>query len=107
MTSKSLNSSKKKFDLTQNFKVDKAYVGGFEIYTPHKKPKNQELSLEQKEENKVFSANRIFVEHLIIRLKTFWIAAERFRLKRSNYESVISTVCGLVRLRIGALILPT
>lgn len=97
----------KKFDPNQKFKGDKAYVGGFQISTPHKKPKNQELSLEQKEENKVFSANRIFVEHLIRRLKTFGIAAERFRLKRSNYESVISTVCGLVRLRIGALILPT
>lgn len=96
-----------KFDGNQKFKGDKAYVGGFQISTPHKKPKNQELSLEQKEENKVFSANRIFVEHLIGKLKLWRIAAERFRLKRSNYESVISTVCGLVRLRIGALILLT
>lgn len=96
----------KKFDPNQKFKGDKAYVGGFQMSTPHKKPKNQELSLEQKEENKIFSANRIFVEHLIGKLKNFRIAAERFRLKRSNYESVISTVCGLVRLRIGALILP-
>lgn len=96
----------KKLAPTQKFKGDKAYVGGFQMSTPHKKPKNQELSLEQKKENKVFSANRIFVEHLIRKLKIFRIAAERFRLRRSNYELVISTVCGLVRLRIGALILP-
>lgn len=95
----------KKFNPNQQFKGDKAYVGGFQISTPHKKPRNQELSLEQKEENKVFSSKRIFVEHLIRKLKVFRVASERFRLKRSNYESVISTVCGLVRLRIGALIL--
>ncbi|MCT7986155.1 transposase [Laspinema sp. A4] len=83
----------KKFDPNQKFKGDKAYVGGVQISTPHKKPKNQELSLEQKEENKVLGANRIFVEHLIRRLKNFRIAAERFRLIRSNYESIISTVC--------------
>jgi hypothetical protein len=96
----------KKFNSNQQFKGDKAYVGGFQISTPHKKPRNQELSLEQKEENKVFSSKRIFVEHLIRKLKIFRVASERFRLKRLNYESVISTVCGLVRLRIGALILP-
>lgn len=96
----------KKFDSNQKFKGDKAYVGGFQMSTPHKKPKNQELSLKQKEENKIVSANRIFVEHLIGKLKNFGIAAEKFRLIRSNYELIISTVCGLVRLRIGALILP-
>ena len=30
---------------------------------------------------------------------------ERFRLNKKRYESVILTVCGLVRLRIGSLIL--
>jgi len=32
-------------------------------------------------------------------------ASERFRLNPEKYNSVISTICGLVRLRIGALIL--
>ena len=38
-------------------------------------------------------------------IKIFRIAGERFRLKEENYEKVILTICGLVRLRIGALIL--
>jgi hypothetical protein len=36
----------------------------------------------------------------------FRIAKERFRMKGDKYEQIILTVCGLVRLRIGALILP-
>lgn len=36
----------------------------------------------------------------------FRVAQEMFRLRPKNYEPVILTVCGLVRLRVGALILP-
>ena len=43
----------------------------------------------------------------MIRLvKVFQIAAQRFRLRPQTYQQVILTVCGLVRLRIGALVLP-
>lgn len=73
--------------------------------TPHKKPKNQELTLSQKQENKEFYASRIFVEHVIRLIKLFRVAQERFRLNRETYEQVLLTVCGLVRLRIGALVL--
>ena len=62
------------------------------------------MPAEIKEENKKKSQQRIFVEHLIRILKIFRIASERFRLNSKNYEQVILTVCGLVRLRIGALI---
>ena len=48
---------------------------------------------------------RIFVEHVIRLLKIFGIARERFRLKEKSYEKVVMVVCGLVKLRIGALIL--
>ena len=57
-----------------------------------------------KEENKKKSQERIFVEHLIRILKIFRIASERFRLNSESYSQVILTVCGLVRLRIGAFI---
>ena len=53
-----------RFDSQQFFSGDKAYVGEPQITTPYKKPKNGELSQEQKEENKMLSSNRIFVEHL-------------------------------------------
>ena len=93
-----------KFAPSQKFKGDKAYCGEKQIAIPHKKPRNQELALSQKQENKEFSASRIFVEHVIRLIKLFRVAQERFRLNR-DYEQVILTVCGLVRLRIGALFL--
>jgi hypothetical protein len=84
---------------------DKAYVGEAQISTPSKKPKNGELTTEEKEENKKLSSRRIYVEHLIRSIKIFRVAQERFRLHKSRYKSVLLTVCGLVRLRIGSLIL--
>ena len=73
-----------KFDEKQTFKADKAYVSEPRIITPKKKPKNRELTLEQKEKNKEISSERIF---------------------KDKYESVVLTVCGLVRLRIRTVII--
>ncbi|WP_332949957.1 MULTISPECIES: hypothetical protein [unclassified Microcoleus] len=47
----------------------------------------------------------MFVEHVIRLLKIFRVAAERFRLKPKNYETVILLVCGLIRWRIGAIVM--
>ncbi|WP_333342734.1 transposase family protein [Microcoleus sp. BROC3] len=93
------------FDPQQRFKGDKAYVGEDLITTPIKKPRNRELTTEQKEQNKAFSARRIFVEHRIRTVKIFRVAQERFRLNPPKYEQVILTICGIVRLRMGAGIL--
>ena len=95
----------KGFDPRQTFNGDKGYVGEPSIKTPHKKPKNKELTPEQKQENKEFSSERIFVEHIIRLVKIFRVAQERFRLNRQKYEKIILTICGLVRFRIGALVL--
>jgi IS5 family transposase len=84
---------------------DKAYVGSEQIKTPTKKPPKRELTKEQKEANKKLSQERIFVEHVIRTLKIFRVAQERFRLRKNRYESIIFNCCGLVRLRIGSLIL--
>ncbi len=73
--------------------------------TPKKKPKNGELTESQKKRNKELASDRIFVEHLIRMLKIFRVASERFRLNPSKYEIIIMTICGLVRFRIGALVL--
>ena len=82
-------------------------MGERQIETSHKKQKKQELTPEQKEENQQLSAQRIVVEHVIRLVKIFRVAQERFRLRPQKYELVILTVCGLVRLRVGALILQT
>ena len=61
--------------------------------------------IEIQEENQEKARKRIFVEHVIRLIKIFGIARERFRLKDNNYQKVILTICGLVRLRIGSFIL--
>ncbi|MCH2051358.1 MAG: transposase family protein [Trichodesmium sp. ALOHA_ZT_67] len=57
------------------------------------------MSYKVKKENQKKAQKRIFVEHVIRLIKIFKVARERFRLKESNYEKVILTICGLVRLR--------
>jgi hypothetical protein len=94
-----------KFDSQQRFNGDKSYAGEPTISIPHKKSKNRDLTEAQKRDNKVLSGQRIFVEHVIRLIKIFRIAQDRFRLRTSRYKQVIHTICGLVRLRIRALIL--
>ena len=94
------------FDSHQKFNGDQGYVAEPNIRTPQKKQKKSELTPEQKQQNKELSSERILVEHMIRLVKIFRVASERFRLNSQKYEQVILTICGLVRLRIGALILP-
>lgn len=98
--------SQKDFDTKQKFQGDKGYIGEQSIKTPTKKPKQGELTKIQKERNKKMASSRIFVEHLIRLLKIFRVASERFRLNPGKYKKIITMTCGLVRLRIGALVLP-
>jgi hypothetical protein len=100
-----LRKQQEKFDERQKFQGDKAFQGAERTTTPKKKPRKKEMPQEIKEENKEKAKKRIFVEHVIRLIKIFGVARERFRLKEDNYEKVILTICGLVRLRIGSLIL--
>jgi len=95
----------KKFNVEQRFTGDKGYQGGMNIKTPQKKPRGKELTDLQKDANKEISSDRIYVEHVIRLIKIFRAAKERFRMRKNKYEEVILTICGLVRLRIGTVIL--
>ena len=90
---------------SQKFQGDKAYVGSSAIDTPHKKTRSKDITAQQKQENQEQARKRIFVEHLIRLIKIFRVAAERFRLKPTNYEPVILVVYGLIRWRIGAIVM--
>jgi hypothetical protein len=85
----------------QEFMGDKAYIGAERMTTPHKKPRKKELTDEQRAENKVISGKRIFIEHLMRRLKIFRILSHQFRLNSRRYRSVMLAICGLVRLKLG------
>ena len=94
-----------KFHQEQKFTRDKAYVGEPAIKTPKKKPHIQELTSKEKSQNKELASERIFVEHIIRLLKIFRVAQERFRLNSDKYTQIIMTICGLVILGRGTVIL--
>ena len=50
-----------------------------EVVIPHKKPKNGELTPDQRAENKIISQLRIKIEHTISRLKRFGAVADIYR----------------------------
>ncbi|WP_338422931.1 transposase family protein [Anabaena sphaerica] len=54
-------------------------------YTPKKKPKNRELSLLEKDYNRVLAKARISIEHINRRLKIFKIFGDRYRNRRRRY----------------------
>ncbi len=93
--------TKTKFSEQQRFRGDKAYQGDKSTTTPLKKPRKKQLNAQEKQINKELAKERIFVEHLIRLIKIFRVASERFRLNSHKYEQVVTTICGLVRLRIG------
>ncbi len=91
----------------QGFDGDKAEVGAQHVQTPHNQPRGQALTPEQQAQNKEFSSTRrSLVEQVIRLLRSFRIAKERFRRHPDTYEQVFLTVCGLVRLRLGMIVLP-
>jgi hypothetical protein len=67
---------------------------------PFKKQRNQFLSDDEKEYNKIHSKKRIIVEHTISRLKKYRIQSEVFRNKLRKYNKVSDIVAGLVNYRI-------
>ena len=66
---------------------------------PFKKPKNGELTENQKRKNKKFRSKRVKVEHAIRRCKIFRIVKERFRNAKRKLQSIWSLIAGLVNLK--------
>ena len=98
--------SQDKFDPDQKFIGDKAHQGeSASIIIPQKKPKNGQLTADQKQANKQLSCSRIGVEHMIGTCKIFRVASEKFRLARYHYSKVVLTVSGLVRFRLNRSVL--
>ena len=72
--------------------IEKDYVCK-ELIIPNKKKKKQELSPEQKQENKSRASERIFVEHAIGGLKRYRILSDRLRVHDVELYNVILGVC--------------
>ena len=54
-------------------------------YIPKKKPRNGELSEAERDDNRILSKERIYVEHVNRRVKIFRILAQRYRNRRKRY----------------------
>ncbi len=73
---------------------DLAYLGTG-MLIPFKKPKNGELTDDQKQFNHQFSKLRIIVEHAFAHMKKFRILSYRFRNPIGRYNLIIKNVAGL------------
>ncbi len=62
-------------------------------FEPHKKPKNGELTSEQKAENKLIASIRIVVEHAISGVKRCRIVKETIRLYDYHLRDNVLAVC--------------
>ena len=83
-----------------SFIGDAAYIGRKNTISPYKRPKQGQLTQEQKDFNRQLSQKRVFVEHVIRFIKIFRLAKEKFPMRANMYEQVIGCICGLVRLRV-------
>lgn len=69
--------------------ADSGYQGLMKLHanskTPKKKSKHHPLTLAQKKSNRELARQRIFVEHVIGKLKVFRILSERYRNRRKRF----------------------
>jgi hypothetical protein len=68
---------------------------------PYKKPKNGELTEQEKEYNRGLSSFPVAVEHRIGRTKRFRIVSDRFRNPRRTHHTKTSIIAGLVNIEAG------
>lgn len=69
-------------------------------YQPKKKPRNQELSAEEKAENQLISSIRILVEHVIAGIKRCRIVHDVLRNTKAHFDDLVMEIaCGLHNFR--------
>jgi hypothetical protein len=78
---------------------DKGFLGICDIHNnsviPYKKPRNGELTPNQKLFNSRLSKIRILIEHVNRRIKRFKILQQRYRNKQRKHLLRISLICGI------------
>jgi hypothetical protein len=85
--------------------ADSGYQGLQKLHekseTPRKKPRQGELTDEQKQSNRELARRRVVVEHVIRSLKIFRILAERYRNRRKRFAIRFNLVAGLHNYELG------
>ena len=67
---------------------------------PFKRKRNQDMSQEEIDYNRIHSKKRIVIEHTISRLKKYRIMSDIFRNRLRKYDRISDIVAGLVNYRI-------
>lgn len=85
--------------------VDLGYFGysaeNLTVILPHKKPRKNELELEQKQENTKHSQKRVCNEHTMKGIKRMRIVKDNLRLDTYNYaDSLFINACSLHNFRV-------
>ena len=71
------------------------------ITQPHKKPRGQELTDEQKAENRAIAQRRVLIEHIICSIKRCRMVKDTIRLwKDTARDMVMAICCGLHNFRL-------
>jgi hypothetical protein len=80
--------------------ADSGYQGLLELHKnswiPYKKSKKHPLTAEQKRWNRELSKERIVIEHLNAKIKTFKIMSERYRNRRKRHLLRMNLVCAIL-----------
>jgi len=80
--------------------ADSGYQGLLALHAnsriPFKKSKNCPLSVEQKLFNRELSKERIVIENINARIKTFKIMSERYRNRRKRHLLRMNLVCAIL-----------
>jgi IS5 family transposase len=84
--------------------ADAGYQGLTELHansqTPKKKSQHHPLTLKQKAANRELARQRIFVEHVIRKLKIFRILSERYRNRRKRFGLRFNLIASLYNLEL-------
>ena len=98
-----LKQARLKISRTLKTYADSGYQGIVKLYpnsvTPMKKPRNRELTQEEKRYNRELAKIRIVIEHVNRRCKIFRIVKETSRGKHKNFHKTWTVVAELVNLR--------
>lgn len=84
--------------------ADSGYQGLVKLHanskTPKKKSKHHPLTPEQKKSNRGLARQRIFVEHVIGKLKIFRILGERYRNRRKRFGLRFNLIAAIYNLEL-------
>jgi hypothetical protein len=84
--------------------VDTGYLGLQKIHAKTKQPKKRSkknpLTKQDKKENQAISSERVFVEHIIRRIKVFRIMGERYRNRRRRFGLRLNLISAIYNLEL-------